>query len=354
MGPHREANEGPRGASLVPVALEAVKPPLAFRRIQTIDLTAPDANASLVTAIARLLPAADAEDSLPCVGRTRELDRVRELIDRARRGEGEFLLFSGEAGVGKTRMTIEAERMARAAGFLVLRGHCPEAAEAAPALPAPCWSRSSGWRACSWPQTMRQRLGENATELSKLMPELRQRYDDIAPYPTLPPEQERRYLLHGVGEFIARGARTMPLVLVFEDLHWADESTCILLRYLAERLKDEPVLLLGASIATPSWPPAVPSAASCKDLTRERLAEDLRLELAFAARDRRGAGEAVRGQAAGVPGRAGLLRDRGQSLLHRRGDPPPARDRQAASPRPASSRDGDRDRRAPRSPGASS
>ena len=124
---------------------------------------------------------------------------------------------------------------------------------------------------------MRLSMGENATELSKLMPELKQRYADIPPYPTLPPEQERRYLLHGVAEFVARGAGVQPLMLVFEDLHWADESTCILLRYLAERLKAEPVLIVG-TYRDSELEPSGPFGRVLQELTRERLVEDLRLK----------------------------------------------------------------------------
>jgi tetratricopeptide (TPR) repeat protein len=269
-----EANEGLIKGNLVPVAIEAIKPPLAFRRIQTIDFTAPDASASLVTAIAKLLPATASSEGLPCVGRTREIGRLGEAIERARGGDGGLLLFSGEAGVGKTRMTLEAERMARDAGLLVLRGHCPDVDSAPPYQPL--LEQIERLARLIGPEVMRQRLGENATELGKLMPELHQRYGDIPPYPTLPPEQERRYLLHGVGEFVARGGKIMPLMLVFEDLHWADESTCILLRYLTERLKDEPVLLVG-TYRDVELAPGGPFGRVLQELTRERLAEDLRL-----------------------------------------------------------------------------
>ena len=269
-----EANEGLGKGTLVPVAIEAVRPPLAFRRIQTIDFTAAGAAADLIGAIAKLLPTQPSDDRLPCVGRARELERIKDLVERAKHGEGALVLFSGEAGVGKTRMTIEAERIARASEMLVLRGHCPDA-EAPPPY-QPILEQIEQIARLVGPETMRQRMGENATELGKLMPELRQRYSDIPTFPALPPEQERRYLLHGVGEFIARGAQVMPLVLVFEDLHWADESTCILLRYLAERLKDEPVLILG-TYRDGELSPGGPFGRLLQVLTRERLSEDLRL-----------------------------------------------------------------------------
>ncbi len=270
-----EANEGLEKGNLVPVAIESVKPPLAFRRIQTIDFASPDANASLVSAIAKLLPATASGDGLPCVGRAHELEIIRQHIDRAKQREGALLLFSGEAGVGKTRLASEASAIAQANGFLVLRGHCPDLDTAPPYQPL-LEQIEQGTRTLSAEQ-MRTSLGENATELSKLMPELRQRYTDIPPYPVLPPEQERRYLLHGIGEFVARAAANRPLLLIFEDLHWADESTCILLRHLAERLKAEPVLLIGTYRGA-DLPASAPFGRVLQELIRERLAEDLPLQ----------------------------------------------------------------------------
>ena len=79
-----------------------------------------------------------------------------------------------------------------------------------------------------------------------------------------------------MAEFVARGAQTQPLMLVFDDLHWADESTSILLRYLAERLKAEPVLLVGA-YRDSELAPGGPFGRVLQELTRERLVEDLRL-----------------------------------------------------------------------------
>jgi tetratricopeptide (TPR) repeat protein len=269
-----EANEGLVRGNLVPVAIEAVKPPLAFRMLQTIDIASPEAGANLVSAIAKLLPPPAVTDGLPCVGRGRELERVRDAVGRAKQGTGSLLLFSGEAGVGKTRMALEAERLARGAGVLVLRGHCSDVESAPPY--EPLLEQIERISRLLGPDAMRQAMAENAPELAKLIPELRQRYADIPPYPTLPPEQERRYLLHGVAEFVARGALAQPLMLVFEDLHWADESTSILLRYLAERLRAEPVLLIG-TYRDAELAPGGPFGRVLQELTRERLVEDLRL-----------------------------------------------------------------------------
>ena len=52
-------------------------------------------------------------------------------------------------------------------------------------------------------------------------------------------------MLHGVGEFIERAAKAQPMVLVYEDLHWADESTLLLLRHLGGRLARLPLVVIG-------------------------------------------------------------------------------------------------------------
>ncbi|MBV9419874.1 MAG: AAA family ATPase [Alphaproteobacteria bacterium] len=267
-----EANEGLKRGILIPVLLEPVRPPLAFRMLQTIDLAEANATATMMAAIEKLR---EAVEGPPFVGRARELERVERALTSTTAGEGSVLLFSGEGGIGKTRMTLEAERLARAEDILVLRGHCQD--DDAPAPYQPLLEQIERLGRLVGPQALRERLGENATELARLMPELQQRYSDIPPYPTLPPEQERRYLLHGVCEFVARGAAIQPLLLVFEDLHWADESTCILLRHLAERLRTERVLIVG-TYRDEGLAPGSPFAKVRQDLIRERLVEDLHLK----------------------------------------------------------------------------
>ena len=276
-----EARVGADRGVLVPVRFEDAKLPIDVRAIHTTDLDdwggdpqSPPFQAlhqSLVVMLGE-----PAGDKLPCVGRGTELERVRDLVARAKRGEGALVMFSGEAGVGKTRMILEAERIAQDSNFTVLRGHCSNTDFAPPYEPA--LEQIGQMARTLGPELMRRAMGDNATELAKLMPELRQQYADIPPYPTLPPEQERRYLLHGMAEFVARGARTgRPLLLIYEDLQWADESTCILLRYIVERLKGEPVLLMG-TYRDSELTATGPFGRVLQDLVRGRLAEDLRLK----------------------------------------------------------------------------
>jgi class 3 adenylate cyclase/tetratricopeptide (TPR) repeat protein len=179
----------------------------------------------------------------PYVGRTAERERLLQLLERAKSGSGSFVLIAGEAGVGKTRLSEELAERARGQGFLCLTGRCADMEGSEPYTPL-IQQIEHAARSVT-PTVLREALGENAPELARLMPELRRRYDDIPEPVELPPDQERRYLLHGVGEFVERTARAQPLLLAFEDLHWADDSTLLLLRHLSLRIDEMPVVVIG-------------------------------------------------------------------------------------------------------------
>ena len=211
----------------------------------------------------------------PFVRREAELARLKELVERTRRGSGTLVLISGEAGVGKSRLAEEAAKEAERAGLGPLVGHCLDMESAQPYLPL-IEQIEQAARAVS-AEEFRDALGENAPEVAKLMPELRQRFSDIPEPVSLPPEQERRYLLHGVTEFIERAAHARPLLLTFEDLHWADDATLLLLRQLAQRLDEMPVLVIGTYRQT-ELSLGRPFGAVLEDLLRERLADEIVLD----------------------------------------------------------------------------
>ncbi len=215
------------------------------------------------------------QERTPFVGRAQERTRLLRVVERARAGNGGLMLIGGEAGVGKSRLVEEAAAEARRLGFMVLTGHCVDQQGAPPYLPTIEHLEEAARQRS--PEGFRQALGENAPEIAKLMPGLRVRYNDIPEPVSLPPEQERRYLLHGIAEFVERNARATPLLLVYEDLHWADDSTLLLVRLLAQRAAQIPVLAVGTYRDT-DLKPGRPLAAVLPDLLRQRLAEEIRLE----------------------------------------------------------------------------
>jgi len=210
----------------------------------------------------------------PFIGRTQELKRLIEQVESAKKASGSFILIAGESGIGKTRLTEEVTREAKRLGLLVLLGHCMEMEGAPPYLPLIEIIEHSA-RIVD-PEALRNALGDNAPEVAKLLPDLRRRYSDIPDPITLPPEQERRYLQHGVCEYIERGSMVQPMLLIFENLHWADESTLLLLHHLAQRLQEIPVIVLGTYRHT-EVKPRSPFSTALPNLLRQRLGEEIML-----------------------------------------------------------------------------
>lgn len=213
-----------------------------------------------------------AMERTPFVGRVRERARLLQGVERARRGEGALLMVGGEAGVGKSRLVEEVATEAQRLGMRVLTGHCVDQQGAPPYLPIIEQIEDAARQVSA--EVLRHALGENAPEVAQLMPELRLRYPDMPEPVTLPPEQERRHLLHGVCEFIERAARQTPLLLVFEDLHWADESTLLLLQHVVPRLAAVPVLVV-VTFRDNEVLPGRPLAGVLPALLRQRTADEL-------------------------------------------------------------------------------
>lgn len=212
----------------------------------------------------------------PYVGRVAEREQLRSLLEAAVAGRGAMALIGGPAGVGKSRLARETCALAERMGMVVYTGNCVDMESPPPYQPAIDHLEQAARSASS--EGFRAALGVNAPEVAKLLPSLRQRYDDIPPSPELTPEQERRYMLHGVGEFIERAARTRPMVLVYEDLHWADESTLLLLRHLGRQLPELPLAVIG-TYRDDELDPGRPLTNAIGPLLRDVGALDLRPRL---------------------------------------------------------------------------
>jgi class 3 adenylate cyclase/tetratricopeptide (TPR) repeat protein len=211
----------------------------------------------------------------PFVGREGERAELRRCLDQAARGQGVLVMIGGEPGVGKTRLAEELAAEARQRGMLSLTGHCYEM-EGAPPYIAFVEMLEATARLIP-AAALREALGDAAPEVAKLMPELRRLFPDIAAPLELPPEQERRYLFNSMHEFMERAGHAQPLFLVLEDLHWADDSTMLLLQHIAQRLSEMPVLILG-TYRDVELDAARPLARALEELVRQRLAHDLALK----------------------------------------------------------------------------
>jgi DNA-binding winged helix-turn-helix (wHTH) protein/tetratricopeptide (TPR) repeat protein len=176
-------------------------------------------------------------------GRGQEMSALRELLGRAMSGHGGLVLFAGEPGVGKTRLAEEVGAEAARRGALVLTGRCYETAGAPPYAPFAELLEQAA-RSSAAPM-LREALGQDAADVAWICPELRKAYDDIPPGAGLPIEPTRRYLFNALRDVLERLAMRRPLVLLLDDLHWADEATLDLLRHLSERLAQARLLVVG-------------------------------------------------------------------------------------------------------------
>lgn len=173
------------------------------------------------------------------IGREQELAALLAALDQARSAEPGLVLIGGEAGVGKTRLVAELTRRAREADVRVLSGQCVElGAEGLPLAPLVDALRTLGR---STPQpALNALLGPARRELSRLLPDLDPEGTD---QPFRPPG-EPSVLLELVLGVVQRLANSQPLLLIMEDLHWADQSTLDLLAYLVRVLRDARVLIV--------------------------------------------------------------------------------------------------------------
>jgi DNA-binding winged helix-turn-helix (wHTH) protein/tetratricopeptide (TPR) repeat protein len=177
------------------------------------------------------------------VGRERELARLEAICEEARAGRGGLVLLVGEPGIGKTRTVEELARRAAEAGVEVLWGRCLEEPGAPGYWPWVQIVRSA--LASRSGAALVSQLGVRAAAIAGLVPELLERLPDLATPPRLDPEQERFHLHDALARFLVRASGARPLLLVLEDLHWADPSSLQLLRFLAPELGDSRVLVLG-------------------------------------------------------------------------------------------------------------
>ena len=177
------------------------------------------------------------------VGRSAEMDRLKVAADEAVAGRGALLLVAGEPGIGKTRLVEEVCVHARLRGAQVLWGHAYESESGLPYIPVIEAIRS--YVAVSDPDTLRSELGSGAGDVARLVSEVREALPDVPEPPRSDPEQERFRLFESVTGFLLNAARAQPIVLVLDDLHWADRQTLLLLQHLARRLAGCRLLVMG-------------------------------------------------------------------------------------------------------------
>ncbi|HEX2433759.1 MAG TPA: ATP-binding protein, partial [Gaiellaceae bacterium] len=175
------------------------------------------------------------------VGRREELSQLEDALLAANRSDGRFVLLAGEAGIGKTRLATELTRRARKLGCNALWGSCSEAELSLPYLP---FVEAIGNQLDEHDLVqVRAELGPMSGELAQLFPQLG---NGAQPASTGDPAQAKLRMFESVVTLLDLWARERGLLLVLDDVHWADSSTRHLLDYVARRMANSRVMVLAS------------------------------------------------------------------------------------------------------------
>jgi class 3 adenylate cyclase/tetratricopeptide (TPR) repeat protein len=180
---------------------------------------------------------------LPFVGRQQEFQTLLRRLAEAHNGRGSVVLLAGEPGIGKTRLTEEFCEHASSSAT-VIRGDCYEGDVAAPFGP---WLEPLRSLVSQTPDgQLGGLLGERAAVIATLLPELRGMVPAIEQPPKIEPEAERARMFQAILSLLQSTAERRPLVMVLDDLHWADKASLLLLEHVARALPESRILIVGA------------------------------------------------------------------------------------------------------------
>jgi class 3 adenylate cyclase/tetratricopeptide (TPR) repeat protein len=178
------------------------------------------------------------------VGREVETGALTDAIKRVAEGGGrQVLLISGEAGQGKTTLVAEASRTAFDNGACVLFGHCEEDL----ATPYQLFAEALGhYVTHATEDQLVAHIEAHGSELSRLVPSLASRMPDLPPSKATDTDTERFLLFAAAVGLLATVSLHQPVVLVLDDLQWADKGSLLLLHHLMAAEQSMRVLVLGA------------------------------------------------------------------------------------------------------------
>ena len=202
------------------------------------------------------------------VGRQREMGELKACLEDALSGRGRLVTLVGEPGIGKTRTAPEMATYAGLRGAQVLWGRCYEEQGVPPYWP---WVQAiRSYVRERDPEQLRSEMGAGAADIAEVVSDVRERLPNLQPPPQLEPEQARFRLFDSIAAFLKTASQRQPLVLVLDDLHWADQPSLMLLQFVARELGGARLLLIG-TYRDVELSRQHPLAEALGELTRERL-----------------------------------------------------------------------------------
>jgi len=180
------------------------------------------------------------ETTLPLVGRGQEWERLQAAWLQAIEGSPGFVLVTGEAGIGKSRLAEELLSWADDQGITVARTRSYAAEGQLSLAPAADWLRSD---------VLRRNLAKLdpvwRTEVSRILPELVSEYPELPPYEPITEYGHRQRLFEALARAVL--AAPQPLLLLIDDLQWCDQETLEWLHFLLRFGRQNKMLVLGTA-----------------------------------------------------------------------------------------------------------
>ena len=206
------------------------------------------------------------------IGREAELTRLEDALLGACRGEGGVVVLAGEAGMGKSRLATELAHRAKTLGAAVMQGSCSEADLALPYLPF--LEAIGNYLQTADLGSLAERLGAARRDLGHHFPQLAlETHADRADESS----EAKLRLFEAILALLRIAAADSGLLLIVEDMHWADASTRELVDYITRRLRSSRILVL-ATYRKDELHRKHPLLPTVQGWQRSRLAEMIELE----------------------------------------------------------------------------
>ena len=173
-----------------------------------------------------------------------EMSRLLACFDDAAAGRGGVVLLAGEPGIGKSHALRQLADAARASSAVVLAGRCVEGAWVPPFRPFA--EAITGYGELVSPRRLAADLGPAGSALARIAPRLSELLPDLGPPPALQPDEERFRLLDAAAQFFTALSARATVLLVLDDLHWADAGTAMMMRHVARSCGHRRLLIAGA------------------------------------------------------------------------------------------------------------
>jgi predicted ATPase/class 3 adenylate cyclase len=206
------------------------------------------------------------------IDRTAELTKLKGALENALACRSSVVALQGEAGVGKTRLMQELGMDAQSKGAVVLTGAASEAG-----LPYAPWVEAARQYVAQAPaELLRRILGRNASEFVKLVPDIVAKLGSIPPSKPLGEQQDKIRLYEAVTQFFISICTESSLLLLFDDMQWADQSSLELLEYFVRSTINLRVLT-ACAYRSEDVRPDSPLNPSLMRFNRQRLLETIQV-----------------------------------------------------------------------------